>query len=63
MSKKFRIVVIISFLLISLSGLYFHNNFFKFQSIFFEKKWKYTQEKILLKNEKFLKSKIMEKFF
>ena len=62
MSKKFRIVVIISFLLISLSGLYFHNNFFKFQSIFFEKKWKYTQEKILLKNDKIIKLQDQKKF-
>ena len=38
-------------------------NFFKLQSIYFEKKWKYTKKKYFKKIQKFLKSKIMEKFF
>tara|TARA_Y100000591_G_scaffold331051_1_gene363780 strand:+ start:755 stop:2065 length:1311 start_codon:yes stop_codon:yes gene_type:complete len=54
MSKKFKIIVIIFFLSLSFSGLYLHQNFYKFKAIFFEKRWEFFQEKILAKNAKII---------
>ena len=54
MLKFFRKKLILSLIFIILIFFYYivDLNFYKLQSIYFEKKWKYTKEKILQKNSK-----------
>ena len=60
---NFKIVGFLFLLLIGVVSLLFYLNFYKFESIFFEKKWKFIQNKVEKKNAQIIQNQDLGNIF
>ena len=60
MQKHLKILISFIIIIFIISFYLINKNFYKFQSVFFEQKWKFTKEKINFKIKKLLKSRNLE---
>ena len=60
---NFKIVGFLFLLLIGVVSLLIYLNFYKFESIFFEKKWKFIQNKVEKKNAQIIQNQDLGNIF
>ena len=52
MQKHLKILILFISIIFIFAFYFVNKNFYKFQSVFFEQKWKFTKEKVNLRNKK-----------